>query len=313
MKVLNLAQIKERLKDIDLLSIIEEGFALYSQEKTVVPPVAELLLPEQNGEVHIKYGYVKNDDYYVIKIASGFADNAKYGLPNNNGLMLVFSQKTGEVLAVLHDEGLLTDIRTAVAGAVAAKYLAPKNIKQIGIVGTGVQARLQLKYLQAVTSCRDVMVWGRGIEKLTAYKKDMQADFNIKTTLNAQDIANNCNLIVTTTASKTPLLFADDIQTGTHITAVGSDTVDKQELDAKIIAKAELVVVDSVEQCKVRGEASQALRAGLITTKDMIELGNVILAKAPKRRDDKQITVADLTGVAVQDIQIAKAVLQAYQ
>ncbi len=309
MKVLNLAQIKERLKDIDLLSIIEEGFALYSQEKTVVPPVAELLLPEQNGEVHIKYGYVKNDDYYVIKIASGFADNAKYGLPNNNGLMLVFSQKTGEVLAVLHDEGLLTDIRTAVAGAVAAKYLAPKNIKQIGIVGTGVQARLQLKYLQAVTSCRDVMVWGRGIEKLTAYKKDMQADFNIKTTLNAQDIANNCNLIVTTTASKTPLLFADDIQTGTHITAVGSDTVDKQELDAKILAKADLVVVDSMEQCKMRGEASQALRAGLITTKDMIELGNVILAKAPKRRDDKQITVADLTGVAVQDIQIAKAVL----
>ncbi|HHO56302.1 MAG TPA: ornithine cyclodeaminase family protein [Trueperaceae bacterium] len=309
MKVLNLAQIKERLKDIDLLSIIEEGFALYSQEKTVVPPVAELLLPEQNGEVHIKYGYVKNDDYYVIKIASGFADNAKYGLPNNNGLMLVFSQKTGEVLAVLHDEGLLTDIRTAVAGAVAAKYLAPKNIKQIGIVGTGVQARLQLKYLQAVTSCRDVMVWGRGIEKLTAYKKDMQADFNIKTTLNAQDIANNCNLIVTTTASKTPLLFADDIQTGTHITAVGSDTVDKQELDAKILAKADLVVVDSIEQCKMRGEASQALRAGLITTKDMIELGNVILAKAPKRRDDKQITVADLTGVAVQDIQIAKAVL----
>jgi len=308
-KVLNLAQIKERLKDIDLLSIIEEGFALYSQEKTVVPPVAELLLPEQNGEVHIKYGYVKNDDYYVIKIASGFADNAKYGLPNNNGLMLVFSQKTGEVLAVLHDEGLLTDIRTAVAGAVAAKYLAPKNIKQIGIVGTGVQARLQLKYLQAVTSCRDVMVWGRGIEKLTAYKKDMQADFNIKTTLNAQDIANNCNLIVTTTASKTPLLFADDIQTGTHITAVGSDTVDKQELDAKILAKADLVVVDSMEQCKMRGEASQALRAGLITTKDMIELGNVILAKAPKRRDDKQITVADLTGVAVQDIQIAKAVL----
>lgn len=313
MKVLSLAQIKERLKDIDLIAIIEDAFTLYSRGKTVVPPVGELLLPENKGEVHIKYGYVKNDDYYVIKIASGFAENAKYGLANNNGLMLVFSQKTGEVLAVLHDEGLLTDIRTAVAGAVAAKYLAPKNIKQIGIVGTGVQARLQLKYLQAVTSCRDVLVWGRGIEKLTAYKKDMQADFNIKTTLNAKDIAQNCNLIVTTTASKSPLLFSDDIQAGTHITAVGSDTVEKQELDTKILAKADLVVVDSIEQCKIRGEASQALRAGLISTKDMIELGNVVLAEAPKRRDDKQITVADLTGVAVQDIQITKAVLQAYQ
>ncbi len=313
MKLLELAEIKERISKVDLLSIIEQGFALYSQRRTVVPPVAELLLPKSRGEVHIKYGYIKGDDYYVIKIASGFADNAKYGLANNNGLMLVFSQKTAEVVAVLHDQGHLTDIRTAVAGAIAAKYLAAKNIHKIGIVGTSVQARLQLQYLQTVTDCKDVLVWGRSQAKLDLYKKDMQGDFNIKTTLNIKDIAQNCNLIVSTTASKSALLFADDIQAGSHITAVGSDTAEKQELDAKILAKADLVVVDSIEQCKIRGEASQALRAGLITEGDMLELGEVILGKVAKRSDSNQITVADLTGVAVQDIQIAKAVLRANQ
>jgi len=309
MKLIGLAEIKNKLKDIDLISIIEEGFALYSQDKAVVPPVAELLIPEQNGEVHIKYGYLKNDDYYVIKVASGFADNAKYNLSTSNGLMLVFSQKTGQAVAVLHDQGHLTDVRTAIAGAVAAKYLAPKKVNQIGIVGTGIQARLQLKYLDTQIACKDVLVWGRSPEKLDLYKKDMQADFNIKTTLNIKDIAQNCNLIVMTTASKSPLLFADDVKAGTHITAVGSDTPKKQELDAKIMAKADLLVVDSIEQCKLRGEASQALRVGLISTEDMNELGNVILGKAAKRTDDKQVTVADLTGVAVQDIQIAKAVI----
>jgi len=308
MRVLSLAEIKERLKNIDILTIIEQGFALYSQDKVVVPPVAELLLPERSGEVHIKYGYLKNDDYYVVKIASGFANNSQYNLANNNGLILVFSQRTGVLKAILHDEGYLTDVRTAVAGAVAAKYLAAKKVSQIGIVGTGVQARLQLKYLQEVSDCKDVLVWGRSQEKLDLYKKEMQANFNIKTTLNAKDIAQNCNLIVTTTASQSALLFADDIQAGTHITAVGSDTAEKQELDAKILAKADLIVVDSIEQCKIRGEASQALRAGLINVEDMIELGNVILGKAAKRTSERQITVADLTGVAVQDIQIAKAV-----
>jgi len=309
MKLLNLQEIKQYLESLDLIPLIEQGFVAYSQGKAVMPPVGELLIEEHAGEVHIKYGLIKQDDIYVIKIASGFYNNADLGLPSSNGLMLVFRQQTGEALAVLHDEGHLTDIRTAVAGAIAAKHLAPKSVNRIGVVGIGIQARLQLLFLKQVTNCRDVMVWGRNTVACDAYAKDMQVQgFNVQKAPDTQEIMQNCQLIITTTPSKTPLLHVSNLRAGTHITAVGADTPEKQELDAEILAKADLVVVDSKSQCKLRGEASHALEQKLITEKDMLELGTVISGDAKSRTSEKQITVADLTGVAVQDIQIAKAV-----
>ncbi len=152
MKILTLDQIKSALPSVDLMGEIESGFIAYSQGRAVVPPVGELVMQDPPGDVHIKYGYLMGDDYYVIKIASGFYDNPKLDLPSGNGLMLVFSQKSGVLEAVLLDQGHLTDIRTAVAGAIAAKYLAPSKVARIGIVGTGVQARLQLEYLAPVTA-----------------------------------------------------------------------------------------------------------------------------------------------------------------
>ena len=137
--VVTLAEIREALAAIDPLPLIEAGFAAYSRGEVVVPPVGELVFEDPPGDVHIKYGYVKGDDHYVIKIASGFVDNPKRGLPSGDGLMLVFSQKTGVLEAVLLDEGYLTNLRTAVAGAVVAKYLAPKKVSAAGILGAGVQ------------------------------------------------------------------------------------------------------------------------------------------------------------------------------
>ncbi|MEM7336454.1 MAG: hypothetical protein AAF490_30525, partial [Chloroflexota bacterium] len=128
-KIINKAQIETILQQIppqNLLQLIEWGFKQYSLGNSVVPPVGELLM--DNGEVHIKYGLIKGNDHYVIKIASGFFDNPKLGLPTSNGMMLAFNQKTGQPTAVLLDEGLLTDVRTAVAGAIAAKHLAPTSI-----------------------------------------------------------------------------------------------------------------------------------------------------------------------------------------
>lgn len=309
MKSLTLNQIKAALPSADLMSEIEHGFVAYSQGWAVVPPVGELILQQPPGEVHIKYGYLRGDDYYVIKIASGFYENPQLGLPSSNGLMLVFSQKTGALEALLLDEGYLTDIRTAVAGAIAAKYLAPSTIEHIGIVGTGVQARLQLEYLVPITDCRDVLVWGRSLEKLAAYQRDMAAKgFEVSTTTDAGDILASCNLVVTTTAATSPIL-SGQVQPGTHITAIGSDTPDKQELEAEILQQADVVVADSISQCIERGEIHQALKSDAIAKSDLIELGSVIAGDAAGRKSDNQITVADLTGVAVQDIQISKAVL----
>ncbi|NNE98146.1 MAG: ornithine cyclodeaminase family protein [Pyrinomonadaceae bacterium] len=310
MKIIPLEQIKEVLPSIDLVSEIEKGFVAYSQKRSVVPPVGELLLDK--GEVHIKYGYIKEDDYYVIKIASGFYENSQLGLPSSNGLMLLFKQETGELAGVLLDEGYLTDVRTAIAGSIAAKYLAPKDITRIGIVGTGIQARLQLRYLKAVTDCKSVLVWGRGEEQIEGFRSDMEAEgFSVKGTTAASEVLLSCNLIVTTTPSKEPLLFAPGLQSGTHITAVGSDTPQKQELDPELLERADLIVADSISQCLERGEIYQAIRSEKISEEELVELGSVISGSANGRNSPEQITIADLTGVAVQDMMIARAVFSA--
>ena len=197
------------------------------------------------------------------------------------------------------------------AGAVVAKHLAPQQIERIGIVGTGIQARLQLQHLAPVTSCRQVLVWGRGEEQLARYRADMEPyGFDVATTRHAPEILQTCNLVVTTTPATDPLLYAADLRTGTHITAVGSDTPTKQELDAAILAQADLVVADSIVQCRSRGEIHQALVQGEITEAALVELGEIILGHQAGRSGDSQITVADLTGVAVQDIEIATAVYE---
>ncbi len=307
MEIITLDQIKTYLPRIDVIAAMEEGFAAYSSGDTVVPPVGELLL--DRGDVHIKYGFIKGEEFYVIKVASGFYGNSKLGLPSSNGLMLLFKQETGELACVLLDEGHLTDVRTAAAGAVAARYLAPKNVERIGILGTGTQARLQLEYLRTVVSCRDVLAFGRGESQLSEYAEDVsKLGFQVDTTEDAADLLRTCNLIVTTTPTESPLLNAGELRPGTHITAVGSDTATKQELDTSILKAADLIVADSIPQCLERGEIHKALEAGAIIETELVELGNIVSGRASGRTGDDQITVADLTGVAVQDIKIATAV-----
>ena len=310
--VLSLPQILEAARTIDPLPLIEEGFVAYSQGRVVVPPIGEMIFDRPPGDVHIKYGYIRGDDHFVIKVASGFYDNPKIGLPTGNGLMLLFSQKTGELECLLLDEGYLTNLRTAAAGAVAAKYLAPRKVRTAGILGAGVQGRMQLEHLRKVRDFEEALVWGLSEEELEAYRRDMEPlGFRIRTTLEAAEVAAASNLIVTCTPSTRPLLRAEWIRPGTHITAVGSDTPDKQELDPAILAKAARVVVDSLSQSELRGEVFKAVGAGAIARDRLVELGSVIAEEKHRRASDEEITVADLTGVAVQDIQISKAVWNA--
>ena len=270
-----------------------------------------MIFEDPPGDCHIKYGFIKGGDYYVVKIAQGFYENPHKGLPSINGLNIVFSQKTGEVLCILLDEGHLTNVRTAAAGAVVAKYMAPKKVSRIGILGYGIQGKMQLEYLKDVVQCRDAIVWGRREEGLTKYKKDMvNSGFSIETTLDIHEITNTCNLIITCTPSKVPLIKADQIQKGTHITAIGSDTPEKQELDTEILRIADRVIVDSIPQAASRGECFRAMMDGKITEDDMVELGAIIQDINFQRQTETEITVTDLTGVAVQDIQISKAVYE---
>jgi ornithine cyclodeaminase len=225
---------------------------------------------------------------------------------------LLFKKGTGELACTLLDECYLTNVRTAAAGAVSAKYLAPKNVDCIGIVGAGTQGRMQLEFLESIIDCKDVMVWGMNQKELDEYREDIEpAGYNIRTTLKVEHIAAHCNLIVTATPSKSPLLFADKVRKGTHITAMGSDTPEKHELDPRILQKADIVVADSISQCLLRGEIYQALKAGVLEKERIVELGHVIVNPDLQRTSEEQTTIADLTGVAVQDIQITKAVYHA--
>ncbi len=310
MEIITLDQIKQILPSIDIIPQIEKGFQAYSEGRVIVPPIGEMILDK--GEVHIKYGFVKKDEYYVIKVASGFYDNPAVGLPSGNGLMLLYSQETGELASILLDEGYLTNIRTAVAGAIVAKYMAPSKVNKIGIAGAGTQGRLQLLYLKDVVDCRQVLIWGLNQEEVDAYKSDMEKEgYYIETTLDTSDILKQCSLVVTTTPSKIPVLSSEDLRKGTHITAMGSDTPEKQEVDSRILRDADIVVADSIEQCMARGEIYKAMEAGDLKKEKLIELGNVISGAAKGRTSDQQTTIADLTGVAVQDISIASAVYKA--
>jgi len=317
-KVIELDEIRQLIDVPKLIQGIEDGFVLYSDNKVVVPPVGFLNFKDPPGDVHIKYGYVKNDDVYVLKVASGFYDNEKNGVPFADGVILVFSQQTGHLKLLLHDQCWLTDMRTAAAGAVAARYLAPKNVSCIGIIGTGGQARMQLEMLKDIVDCKQCLVWGRDAAKVEKMIGDLRAnttiqdwDLNIKAAADINELVASCNLIVTTTSAREALISADMVIKGTHITAMGSDDLGKQELAAELLGKADRVVADSISQCVHHGECCHAVNDKTIAEKSILELGNVIKNPELGRTSDEQITVADLTGVAIQDIQIAKMVSEA--
>lgn len=312
-KVLKLDEIKNQINVPEMIQAIEDGFVLYSEDRVVVPPVGFLNFKDPPGDVHIKYGYVKGDDVYVLKVASGFYDNGKIGVPFADGVILVFSQKTGHLQVVLHDECWLTDMRTAAAGAVAAKHLAPDNVNCIGIIGTGGQARMQLELLKDIVDCQQCVVWGRDAAKVDKLVSDLRANptiqnwgLQIAAAGSVEELASKSNLIVTTTSAREALVLADHVQAGTHITAMGSDDHGKQELEAALLGKADVVVADSILQCVDHGECFHAVKNGSISEDGIVELGNVIKNPRLGRTNDRQITVADLTGIAIQDIQIAK-------
>lgn len=308
MDIVTLAQIKRALDPAKVFAAIEHGFAQYSAGEVVVPPVGELLFDDPPGDVHIKYGYIRGDEHFVVKIATGFYRNAELGIPAQTGLLLVFRQRTGELDTILLDEGFLTDVRTAMAGAVAAKYLAPPNVEWIGVVGTGQQARLQVEYLRNVVTSTNIHVWGRSPAAVAGYRRDMaELGYTVEVAKDIASLVDRCRLIITATPSRQPLIAK--LRPGTHLTAVGADTAEKNEIDSAVLAAADLVVADSVAQCRERGEIHHALAVGSIDAARLVELGNIVRGLHDGRTAPEQVTIADLTGVAVQDIQITRAIL----
>lgn len=310
MRIVDKQQIVAHL-DLELaIQRIEEGFIAFSNGKVQVPPVQAFVFAGANGDCCIKSAFIEGSDSFTVKVSTGFYDNPKKYLPSNDGLMLVLSAINGQPLALLQDEGWLTCIRTALAGRIAARLLAPRVVSAIGILGTGVQARMQLEQLMPVTTCRRVIVWGRSEAALASYESFASGlGFRVWTTQSAKCVAKGANLIVST-PSREALIQREWVRPGTHITALGADAPGKQELDPLLVARADRIIVDSIAQCRQYGEVSHALKAGLITDRQLGELGALLDGRIAGRSEDDQITLADLTGVAVQDAQIALCALE---
>ena len=299
--------------DAPAIDVVERAFAALASGKVVMPPILSMAIPEANGEVDVKTAYIPGFEGFAIKVSPGFFDNPRIGLPSLNGLMILFSAQTGLVEALLLDNGYLTDVRTAAAGAVAARHLAPINVETAGVIGTGVQARLQIQAAHLVRPFREVLVWGRDGAKAQACAADTAAALGIPARMEADParLVAQCQLVVTTTPAEHPVLKAEWLHRGLHITAMGSDQAGKNELEPAVLAAADLYVCDRVSQCELQGELRSALAAGLWKGGAPPELGDVVVGKHGGRTSDDQVTICDLTGTGAQDTAIATFAVEA--
>ncbi|SAK87723.1 ectoine utilization protein EutC [Caballeronia fortuita] len=290
--------------DLDAIEQVEAAFKSLATEAVAMPPILRLDIPEHAGEVDVKTAYLPGFSSFAIKVSPGFFDNPSLGLPSLNGLMLVLSARTGLTEAVLLDNGYLTAVRTAAAGAVASRWLARKDAKRVAIIGAGEQARLQLKALRLVRDIEHVTVWARDAKRAQQFARDCE-DLRCDVADSVNHALKHADIAITTTPSRDPLIHARDLHPGLHITAMGSDAEHKNEIAPDVFAKAHYVC-DRLQQVRVLGELHHAIVAGVTHAHaSFAELGEVIAGKAQGRAGDDDITVCDLTGTGAQDTAIA--------
>lgn len=294
--------------DGEAIAAVEEGFTKLAKGEAITPPILALLIPERRGEVDVKTAYISGLDLFAIKMASGFFGNQRLGLPSGSGLMVLFTSDTGLPEAVLLDNGYLTDLRTGAAGAVAARYLARQEVGTAGVIGAGAQARYQMRALKQVRNYRRLLVHSITPGRAEAYAAEMASVLGVEVLVapDAETVVRESDVVVTTTPAHQPVVKAAWLHRGLHITAMGSDTEEKQELEAGVLARADVLVCDLKSQCSRYGELHHALDEGAIPADaPALELGELTSGRKPGRQSEDQITVCDLTGVGVQDTAIA--------
>lgn len=293
--------------DLAAVDCIEAAFRALAGGGVVMPPILSMAIHEFNGEVDVKTAYVPGLDSFALKISPGFFDNPKIGLPSTSGLMVLFSAHTGQLEALLLDNGYLTDVRTAAAGAVAARHLARDDAAAAAVLGTGMQARLQLTALTLVRPITTAAIWGRNPAKATHLAAELSQSLGI-TVAAVNDPAEavaTADVIITTTPATQPILKAQWLRPGQHVTAMGSDQPTKNEIDPAALARAAPYVADCLAQTRKLGELRAAIAAGVVADAKYPELGAIVAGDAKGRTSPDALTIADLTGTGIQDTAIA--------
>lgn len=301
--LLNKSEVKSLLNMKDVIASVEEGYKAFCLGQVIQPDIVSIEIPECSGEMDIKAGYSKRSRMISVKCASGFYENQRTsGLPNSLSTVLLFDGGTGFLLCIM-DGSLITGYRTGAAGAVSAKLLARRNSGTVAVIGTGEQARMQVRALKEVLDFRQILVWGRSGRQAELYKHEMETELKctVEIAETPEAAVKGSDIVITTTPGKSPLIRKEWIQPGTHIIAVGADMEGKQELDAELFRGAK-IVVDNLHQCMTRGETQNPLRQGVIATEDIhCEIGKILLGEKPGRESDAELSIFDTTGMAVQD------------
>lgn len=296
-----------------LINSAKIAFKSFAEGKSSLP--GYINIPVGKHFIHYKAGYRIGSKYFVVKFSGGFWANAKEGLPVDYGYVIVHLAKTGEPIVMFQDLGAITDYRTAAAGALTSKLLARKNSTRVGVIGSGIQARLQIEALLYVRKhVQEVKVWGRTNLHVRKYVNEMTAkykDIRFLKCDNPKDAVREVDILITASASNAPIIEADWISKGTHVVAVGACTPEMQEHHPDVLKKADKLYADSVEKSSHDGETFHALKAGLIKKDDICgELGELIIHKIPGREKDEEITFVDLVGLGIQDATAAEYLLQ---
>ncbi len=313
MLFLTAQEVRDSIDMPTAIDAVEGAFAALGRGEVTLPPPIGLDIDAVEAEIHVKGAHIHGADSFAFKLVSGFYQNPQLGLPMANGIVVVFDAVNGQVTGLLFDMGYLSDVRTGAAGAVAARRLAPQQINRVAVIGAGMQARMQLEALACVRDIPEVSIWNRTPERAVACATEMSDKLGVPVTAvpDIEDAVRGANMVLTVTVAREPLVRSEWIGPGTHITAVGSDGPKKQEVEVEVLGRADLVVADRISQCVELGEIHHAVAAGQIRAEDCVELGTIIAGDAPGRISEEQITVADLTGVGVQDAAIAEATVRA--
>lgn len=296
-----LKDIRPLLQRGEVIAAVREAVIRHSAGEVQSPMPGQLTFPEVNGDCHIKYGHIRGADQFVVKIATGFYDNPQSGQPVNNGLMLLFDSRTGAPRCLFQDEGWMTAWRTAAAVALAAHCLAPRPAPHVGIIGTGQQAQLATQWVPEVLPGATFMLLGRDASRT----RETADRCGARVAPSMASLLSNSDIVITTTPAAHALFAAEDAHPGQHFVAVGADGPEKQELPPQLFGRASVILTDDHAQCLALSDFGRAVRTGVIAADTDRALGDVLGARFALERKPAEITIADLTGLAAQDIAIA--------
>jgi ornithine cyclodeaminase len=290
--------------DREVVSVIEDAFARHASGEILNSPMMQILVPEFEGQTCVKGAFIPGCECLAVKISSTYPRQSGASVAEANGILVVIDASTGRVRACLLDNGYLTQVRTAAAGAVAAKYLAPAQVHTVGVIGSGKQALWQVKAAYLVRPFKRVLIWSRRDVQAAELAGAVEAALPVSAHIaaKAERVTAQAQLVITATSSRQPLLTECNLHPSLHITAVGADSKGKRELSDGLLREVDLYVPDDLAQCRLYGEMQSTLESNIAR---IVPLGNIVAKPESGRKNQGDVTVADLTGLGVQDTAIA--------